>query len=128
MHNAVSFNLALVDGKDAMLSALASAALYGKGIFTTLAICRREPFLWPKHWARLAGNAAILGIDLSRYAERRTSHALQELIEKNDVTNGRARLTFFDESSSELWPHESKRETSLLITTGDARPPVLKFR
>ena len=128
MHSAASFNFAVLDGQEPRLSALASAALYGKGIFTTLAIYQREPFLWTKHWSRLANNAATLGIDISLFAEQQTGEALVELIEQNDVTNGRARLTFFDESSGYLWPLESKRQTSLLITTADLRPSITNLR
>ena len=128
MHSSVSFNLATVGDQDATVLALAPAALYGKGVFTTLAIYRREPFLWEKHWSRLMNNASVLGIDLSEFTERRTSDALAELVDKNDVTTGRARITFFHESSGELWPFESKRKTSLLITTADLRPSVTNLR
>ena len=35
---------------------LTSAALCGKGVFTTIAIFGGEPFLWDKHWRRLSDN------------------------------------------------------------------------
>ena len=42
--------------------------------------------------------------------------------------NGLARTTFFDESSSNLWPFESGRRTSCLITTADRRKIPDNFR
>jgi branched-subunit amino acid aminotransferase/4-amino-4-deoxychorismate lyase len=30
-----------------------NAFLYGKGVFTTVAIFGGKPFLWEKHWRRL---------------------------------------------------------------------------
>ena len=105
-----------------------NAALYGKGIFTTLAIYDRKPFLWEKHWRRLTDNAAKVGIDLAEHSEQTSRDSLDEIIEKNSVTNGRARLTFFDESVSSLWAVESKRKTSLLILTADRRPVPDNFR
>ena len=38
--------------------------LYGKGIFTTIAISQGKPLLWEKHWRRLMDNASKLAIDL----------------------------------------------------------------
>ncbi|MGH9819327.1 MAG: aminotransferase class IV, partial [Pyrinomonadaceae bacterium] len=46
----------------------------------------------------------------------------------NGVSNGRARITFFDESASEVWHFESKRRSSLLVTTADVRRVPKDFR
>ena len=43
------------------------------------------------------------------------------LIEKNNFTNGRARITFFDESASKIWNFKTARQTGFLITTADLR-------
>ena len=105
-----------------------NAALYGKGIFTTLAIYDRKPFLWEKHWRRLKDNAEKIGIDLSEHSEEATHKALDETIEENDVTDGRARITFFDESPSGVWSIDTNGKTSLSIITGDLRPKPANFR
>ncbi|MEO6051860.1 MAG: aminotransferase class IV [Pyrinomonadaceae bacterium] len=105
-----------------------NATLYGKGIFTTLAIYDREPFLWGKHWRRLTDNAAKIGIDLSEYSEETTGKALDEIIEKDNVTNGRARVTFFDESPSSIWLSDTNCKTNLRIITGDPRLLPPNFR
>lgn len=122
MHNSVSFNLAVLDRQDAQIPALAAAALYGKGVFTTLAVYDSQPCLWEKHWRRLRDNSITLGIGLSGFTEHTTRNALAELIDENNVETGRARITFFDEAGSGLWPFQSERDTSLLITTADFRP------
>jgi branched-chain amino acid aminotransferase len=106
----------------------ALAALYGKGVFTTLAIVSATPFLWRKHWSRLITNAALLGMDLSEFSETEVSGALAKSIEENNVLNGRARITFFDESSGVIWPFETTRKTRLVITAGDLRPVPTDFR
>jgi len=124
----VSLNLRILAPADASIQAISSAALYGKGVFTTIAIHDGKPFLWEKHWRRLLENAAKLGIDLAEFSEEATRKALDEIIEKNGVEKGRARLTFFDETAGEIWHFESQRKSSLLITTADQRPVRENFR
>lgn len=98
-----------------------NAALYGKGIFTTVAIYDRGPFLWEKHWRRLTDNAARIGIDISDYPEETTRRSLDETIEKNGVIDGRARITFSDESPSTIWSADTDGKTRLQIITGEER-------
>ena len=121
MHKFVSFNQQIVSAKNAFIPAVSSAAFYGKGIFTTIALYNSKPLQWEKHWQRLIENAEKIGIDLSELHEKFIKISLSEIIEKNKVTNARARLTFFDESSNKIWQSESKRKTSFLITTADFR-------
>lgn len=122
MHEFVSFNCNIVSAQDASVSALSFPALYGKGVFTTVAICDGKPFLWKKHWRRLEANADKLQINLTEFSESRTKDALSKIVQKNNVTGGRARITFFDESPSAIWRFKTTRKASLLITTGDLRP------
>ena len=131
MHNLVSFNCKPVEASDPTLPCLASGALYGKGVFTTIAIFDYAPFLWEKHWRRLTADAVRLGVDLDDFVradslERVTSNALDELLGDNKVATGRARITFFDESSSTLWPYPARQKTSLLITTSEFQPGPAK--
>ncbi|MEP6849323.1 MAG: aminotransferase class IV [Acidobacteriota bacterium] len=118
----VWFNSGVISPPATSIHAIASAALYGKGLFTTVAIINGEPFLWEKHWRRLRESAGKLSIDLSEFSEGSTRTALDEIISKNAVSNGRARITFFDESSSSIWQFEEKSKTSLLIISADQRP------
>lgn len=128
MHELVSFDGKIVPAANAGLSSLSSAALYGKGVFTSIAIYDGTPFLWTKHWRRLEDNAAKVGIDISEYGEEETKYAVETLIAENRIKGGRARITFFDGRSSSIWPFESDKKTSLLIMTGDLRPAPDNFR
>ena len=103
--------------------------LYGRGVFTTLAVVENEPFLWGKHWQRLTSNAAALGIDVSAHAEERVRDSLLYSIPKSGVANGRARITFSDESPSRIWSNdESERKSSLSIIVAERRPVPENFR
>ncbi len=121
MHKFISLNHQILHAENAFLSAASSAALYGKGIFTTVAVHDSIAFLWEKHWRRLTANAQKVGINLAEFSEGRILKSLLETIEKNNLTNGRARLTFYDESSSSVWQTKSKRKTNFLIQTAEFR-------
>ena len=105
-----------------------NAALYGKGIFTTVAIYDRKPFLWQKHWQRLTDNASKIGIDLSEHSREATRKSLHEIIEKKGVLDGRARITFSDESPSSIWSTNKRRKTKLSIITADLRTVPDNFK
>jgi branched-subunit amino acid aminotransferase/4-amino-4-deoxychorismate lyase len=121
MHKFISLDLQILPAEKACISAISSAALYGKGIFTTLAIYNATPFLWEKHWRRLQENAAKLDIELKNFDEDTVKTALLEMIFQNKLKRGRARLTVFDESASGIWSFRSKNKTRLLITTAAFR-------
>jgi len=94
MHKSVSLDLQILPAEKSSIAALSSAALYGKGVFTSLAIYDSRPFLWAKHWRRLRENSAKLGIDLSSFDEETVETALLQLIAHNNFQTGRARLRF----------------------------------
>ena len=121
MQKFVFFDQKIFPDSDSKILAISSAAFYGKGVFTTLAIKEKKALLWEKHWRRLNDNAEKIGVDLSGFSEEFLIDALCDLIEKNEIENARARITFFDESASRNWQFESERKTSLLITTADLR-------
>jgi branched-subunit amino acid aminotransferase/4-amino-4-deoxychorismate lyase len=128
MHTAIFFNGRIGSSSQAQIPAVSSASLYGKGVFTTIAIYNGKPFLWQKHWRRLHNHAAALGIDLSEYSEEAAREALRAVIIANTIIDGRARITFYDESASAVWPLESQRRTSMLIVSGDLRPVLETYR
>jgi 4-amino-4-deoxychorismate lyase len=127
MHEFISFNHQIFHPDQISLHAVSSAALYGRGIFTTVAIYNGQPFLWEKHRKRLNENAERLSIDISEFPENIVRESFQDLIEKNNVINARARLTFFDESSGEIWKVKNDAKTSLLITTAELSHNVESF-
>ena len=128
MHEFVSFNNKMIRADKAGIPAVSSAALYGKGVFTTIAVHDGKPFLWEKHWERLQSDAARVGIHIWEYPAEMVLASLAGLIEKNSVQTGRARVSFFDERGGGAWPVDTTRETSLLIVTGDARPVPDSFK
>ena len=123
-HGFVSLNGRLSHSSETNIPALSSAALVGRGVFTTIAIVDGKPFLWEKHWRRLGESSERVWIDLSAFSEDKTRQALDEVITANRFDNGRARITFFFEAAGEPWPYESERPTSLLIITGDERAKI----
>ena len=121
VHDLVSIDGNLVSPADARLEAVSRAALYGAGVFTTIAIYDREPFLWDKHWRRLDSNSTVIGIDLSGITKTIVKRSLRSLLDANQVTNGRARITLFDRSASDLWPYGTQQNVIVLISTAEAR-------
>lgn len=115
------FNNKVLPNSAINLPAVSSAALYGRGIFTTLAVYRGQPFLWDSHEKRLRENAAHLEIELSQTSFDAIQNSLLELIKINRIDNGRARITLFDGRSSQLWQSENESETFVLITNGEQR-------
>jgi branched-chain amino acid aminotransferase len=104
-----------------------SAELYGKGVFTTIAVIDGAPFLWEKHWRRLTAHAAKLDIDISDFIEAEVLEKLAQKIESKSLENGRARITFSDESDSEVWSHGGEKKTNLSIITAELRPMPAEF-
>ena len=104
--------------------------LYGKGIFSTVAIRDGKALLWDKHWARLRSNAEIIGIPFEGVDQRELLIELEKHIKERSINNGRARLTFFDERSSEIWPAEISVEqhTSHHIIVGERRQIPENFK
>ena len=99
-------------------------SLYGRGVFTTLAIHNQRPFLWSEHWARLIDHAARAGVDTSQLEEESVRASLVKLIKQNKVKDGRARITLLSTTESGAWEVKGFdfRKADLLIITGDAKP------
>jgi 4-amino-4-deoxychorismate lyase len=121
MHKFVSFNWQNFLQESAFLSASSNAALYGKGIFTTVAVYNSKPFLWEKHWRRLTENSSKIRLNLSGFTEKNVKNSLLEVAKANNSRNCRARITIFDESASSVWQNNPSPKTNLLIQTADFR-------
>ncbi|MBA3805476.1 MAG: aminotransferase class IV [Acidobacteria bacterium] len=123
MHEHVIFNNRLIEATKARLSPLASASLYGRGVFTTLAIYGNRPFLWPQHWMRLMDHAARSGIDCRNLEETTVRASLLKLIQANEVKDGRARITLFGGADQGVWKFKGmgRQRTEMLMMTGDKR-------
>ncbi|MGI8811492.1 MAG: aminotransferase class IV [Pyrinomonadaceae bacterium] len=129
MHRQSIQDLRLIEPEECEIDALSAAALYGRGVFTTIAIYAGQPFLWEKHWRRLGANSLKLRMDLVEYPESAIRKSLSKLILANKVENGRARITLFDNSPTPLWPYRpGGARTRLLITTAEIGPRPQRLR
>lgn len=123
MHSRISLNNKLIEAARARIEAVTSATLYGRGVFTTLAVYGGRPFLWPEHWARLYAHAGRIGVDCREFDEASAGGMLARLIESNEVADGRARITLWSNAGSGIWQTRDggKSRTSIMMMTGDAR-------
>lgn len=122
----ISIDGEIVSVRDVFLNPLTNSALYGSGVFTTVAICSGQPVFWEKHFDRLVSNAAAIGIGLP--AESLMLDSLTALISAKDIANARARVTVFDSSPSRLWSTEIGTRSRLLITADRRRDLPEVFR
>jgi len=123
VHPVIYLNKMMVEATKARVAPVSSAMLYGRGVFTTLAIYDGNPFLWSKHWQRLTAHAARLDVDHTGCTEKNVGDTLKKLIAVNQVKDGRARVTLLARSGRDLWKAKmpGSKKTDLLIMTGD--PP-----
>ena len=113
----------MVEATKARVAPVSSAMLYGRGVFTTLAIYNSEPFLWSKHWQRLATHAKKLDIDHTGCTDKNVGDALRKLIAVNQVQEGRARVILLARSGRDIWKTKAPgtKKTDLLIMTGESQ-------
>jgi 4-amino-4-deoxychorismate lyase len=122
MHPVIYLNKTMVEATKARVAPVSSAMLYGRGVFTTLAIYDSQPFLWSKHWQRLTSHAAKLDIDYTGCTEKNVGDALRKLLAFNQVKEGRARVIMLARSGRDIWKTKTAsgaKKTDLLIMTGD---------
>jgi branched-subunit amino acid aminotransferase/4-amino-4-deoxychorismate lyase len=120
MHQHVILNRQLLEAQRARLRAVTSAALYGRGVFTTVAVHRGRPFLWDAHWARLLAHAERAGVECD-FGDNEAALLLAQLVEANGVEEGRARVHLLGRNVRGRWKlgHEG-RPSDLLMMTADA--------
>lgn len=123
MNPVIYLNKSMVEATKARVAPVSSAMLYGRGVFTTLAIYNSQPFLWSKHWQRLATHAKKLDIDHTGCTEKNVGDAMRKLIAVNQVKEGRARVILLARQGRDIWKTKvpGAKKTDLLIMTGDAQ-------
>lgn len=121
MHPIIYLNRTMVEATKARVAPVSSAMLYGRGVFTTLAVYNSLPFLWSKHWERLSTHATKLAVDLTGLTEKAVGDALRKLIAVNQVNSGRARVILLARSGRDVWKTKttSSKNTDLIIMTGE---------
>jgi branched-subunit amino acid aminotransferase/4-amino-4-deoxychorismate lyase len=123
MHSVIYLNRIMVEATKARIAPVSSAMLYGRGVFTTLAVHNRLPMQWSQHWERLAAHAHKLGIELGTCTIKSVGEALQKLINVNQVELGRARVILLARSGRDFWRTKDtdSRKTDLVIMTAEAQ-------
>jgi 4-amino-4-deoxychorismate lyase len=123
MHPVIYLNKVMLEATKARVAPVSSAMLYGRGVFTTVAIYKGKPFLWPEHWRRLEDHAERLSVACAGLNEVNVGDALKKLVAVNQVQNGRARVILLARSGRDVWKavNEGNRKTDLLIMTGEAQ-------
>jgi branched-subunit amino acid aminotransferase/4-amino-4-deoxychorismate lyase len=123
VHPVIYLNRTMVEATKARVAPVSSAMLYGRGVFTTVAIYNGASLLWPQHWRRLMDHAGRLGVDCSGCTEQGVGEALAKLISVNRVRDGRARVIMLARSGRDFWKTKAPggKKTDLLILTGDAQ-------
>lgn len=120
MHQHVILNQRLLKAASARLRAVTAATLYGRGVFTTVAVYRGRPFLWDEHWSRLRSHAERAGVECD-FGDNETALALARLIEANRVERGRARVHLLARTLGGRWKYGEGdgRASDLLMMTAD---------
>ena len=123
MHPVIYLNKSMVEATKARVAPVSSAMLYGRGVFTTLAIYNSQPFLWSKHWHRLTTHAKKLDVDYTGCTEKSVGDALRKLIAVNQVKEGRTRVIMLARSGRDFWKMKTPgtKKTDLLIMTGESQ-------
>ncbi|MEP6571015.1 MAG: aminotransferase class IV [Acidobacteriota bacterium] len=121
MHPVIYLNKVMLEATKARVAPVSSAMLYGRGVFTTVAIHNGKGFLWPEHWRRLSSHAEKLNIDSAGLDENNVGEAVRKLCSVNQVKTGRARVILLARSGRDVWrtKKESTLKTDLLIMTGE---------
>jgi branched-subunit amino acid aminotransferase/4-amino-4-deoxychorismate lyase len=123
MHQHVILNRRLLEARRARLHAVTSAALYGRGVFTTVAVHRGRPFLWDAHWSRLLAHAERVGVECD-FGDNEAALLLSRLIEANGVEEGRARVHLLARPLRARWKMgDEGRAADLLMVTAEAWAP-----
>ena len=121
MDNLIFHNGRIVPLSEAYLSPGQMGLLMGWGVFTTLRIYAGKPFAFDRHWARMAHDAARLGMNLG-HDEQSVRQTVSRLAEANDRLEGMARVSFVKNRGG-LWSEAGDRpETDLLIFTRQLVP------
>jgi len=121
VHPVIYLNKVMLEATKARVAPVSSAMLYGRGVFTTVAIYNGKPFLWPEHWRRLKDHAERLNVDCAGVNERNVGEAVRKLVAVNGVRDGRARVILLARSGRDVWKpkKEDARKTDLLILTSE---------
>lgn len=113
----VFLNDGLVDAEQATVSVSDAGLLYGMGLFETMRVCNGKVFAIDDHLKRLFASAKKLLINT--YPKKYIKEAVSKVLEANNLTEARLRLTLTNGSVSS---EEDEPKPTLLITATDFIP------
>jgi branched-subunit amino acid aminotransferase/4-amino-4-deoxychorismate lyase len=122
VHPVIYLNKTMVEATKARVAPVSSAMLYGRGVFTSLAVHNGKPLQWSNHWNRLSAHGKKLDIELGSCTLKSVGDALQKLIKFNQVSTGRAHVILLARGGRDLVRIPSDRKVDLLILTSEPRP------
>lgn len=109
----VFLNGSLVPVSQAQIGIDDSSFLYGIGLFETMRVVGGRLFRFQDHWQRLTASAEALSI-LNTYTESEVREGIERLLEANQLTDARIRLTL---TGGSLRAEENRRSTLLITAT-----------
>ena len=116
IHRYIFHNGHVVPVEQARLSPGQAGLLNGWGLFTTLRVFRAEPFAFERHWKRLQKDAARTRMPLP-FDPAEVRSCLRELIQRNDVREGTARIYAVYNKVGFWHSSEELPEVDLLLCT-----------
>ena len=114
----VFLNDKLVDIDKAAISVTDSGFLYGAGLFETMRSCNGAVFCLEDHLDRLFSSVKALAMEIG-CDKSYITEAVYELLEANELTDARLRLTV---TGGPMAEPDGKRKSTLLITAAQFRP------
>lgn len=127
MHKVALYNGKSIEAAKLEVCGLSDAAMYGRGVFTTIAIHDGRPFLADRHWRRLIANAQAIGLELSGLDHNKLDRSLDKILDANSVLTGRARVDLIESGGSGLWTSRTRR-TDVVMVTADRRDVAARPR
>jgi branched-chain amino acid aminotransferase len=116
IHRYVFHNGRILPVSEARLSPGQAGLLSGFGLFTTLRVFRGEPFAFERHWRRLEKDAGRTHTPFPLEASKVLA-SLRELIRRNDVREGTARIYAIHNKFGFWQSDEPLPEIDLLMCT-----------
>ena len=116
IHRYIFHNGHIMPVEEARLSPGQAGLLSGWGLFTTMRIFRGEPFAFERHWRRLEKDAGRTRMPFPLDASEVRSN-LRELIRRNDVSEGTARIYAIYNKFGFWQSDEPLPEVDLLLCT-----------
>ena len=104
----VYLNDKLIEAQQVILSINNRGFFYGDGFFESIRFFNKKPFNFESHYQRIKTSLQLLSLDFNLDKDSMVMN-IQELLEKNNITNnGYVKLVFFRESNGKYLSNSNK--------------------